>query len=67
LIYFYENKEWELYDLKKDQSEMKNVYNDASYAKVVKMMKEKLIQLKNEYKDTEPATIDINENPKKAF
>ncbi|HEY1871538.1 MAG TPA: sulfatase, partial [Chitinophagaceae bacterium] len=58
LIYFYENKEWELYDLKKDQHEMKNVYNDPAYAKVVKMMKEKLKELKEQYKDPEPATLD---------
>jgi arylsulfatase A-like enzyme len=58
LIYFYENNEWELYDLKKDEKEMRNVYDDPGYAKVVAMMKEKLKQLKDEYKDTEPATID---------
>src|SRR5215831_2077787 len=56
LIYFYENKEWELYDLKKDQHEMKNVYNDPAYKNVVKTMKEKLKQLKAQYKDPEPAT-----------
>ena len=58
LIYFYENNEWELYDLKKDEKEMRNVYNDPAYKKVVKTMKEKLRQLKEEYKDTEPASID---------
>ncbi|MGZ3880729.1 MAG: sulfatase family protein [Flavisolibacter sp.] len=58
LIYFYENDEWELYDLSKDESEMKNVYNDPAYKGIVKQMKEKLQQLKEQYKDTEPATID---------
>jgi arylsulfatase A-like enzyme len=58
LIYFYENREWELYDLKKDQSEMKNVYSDPAYKDVVKTMKEKLEQLRKEYKDTEPATLE---------
>jgi arylsulfatase A-like enzyme len=58
LIYFYENGEWELYDLKKDQSEMKNVYSDPAYKDVVKTMKEKLEQLRKEYKDTEPATLE---------
>jgi len=58
LIYFYENGDWELYDLKKDQKEMKNVYNDPAYKDVVKTMKGKLQQLKEEYKDTEPSTID---------
>ena len=58
LIYFYENKEWELYDLQKDKNEMRNLYNDPAYRKVVEMMKKKLIQLKEEYKDPEPATLD---------
>ncbi|MGZ3940449.1 MAG: sulfatase family protein, partial [Flavisolibacter sp.] len=40
LIYFYENDEWELYDLSKDESEMKNVYNDPAYKGIVKQMKE---------------------------
>jgi arylsulfatase A-like enzyme len=51
LIYFYENKEWELYDLEKDKSEMHNVYNAGSYSKVQKMMKEKLGELIKHYKD----------------
>jgi arylsulfatase A-like enzyme len=58
LIYFYENKEWELYDLKNDENEMKNVYNDPANKKVVQMMKQKLKQLKEEYKDPEPATFE---------
>jgi arylsulfatase A-like enzyme len=58
LIYFYENNEWELYDLKKDQNEMNNVYTDPAYKNVVKMMKEKLRQLKQQYKDPEPVDID---------
>jgi arylsulfatase A-like enzyme len=58
LIYFYENKEWELYDLEKDKSEMKNVYDDPSYKKIVKSMKLQLKQLKEQYKDTEPSALD---------
>ena len=58
LIWFYENNEWELYDLEKDRNEMKNVYNDPTYKDVVKSMKEKLKQLKDKYHDTEPATLD---------
>ena len=67
LIYFYENNEWELYDLQKDRHEMHNVYNDASYSKVRSMMKEKLIALKKQYRDPIPAVIPddkkiVNEN-----
>src|SRR4029078_1093351 len=58
LIYFYEKNEWEMYDLKKDEKEMKNVYADPSYKKTVDSMKQKLKQLKEQYKDTEPASLD---------
>ncbi|SMO76795.1 sulfatase family protein [Solitalea koreensis] len=51
IIWFYENNEWELYDLKKDQHEMNNVYDKPSYKKVQKMMKEKLQDLMAQYKD----------------
>ena len=59
LIWFYENNEWELYDLEKDQQEMKNVHNDPAYTKVKGMMKKKLQQLKEQYKDPEPGNIPL--------
>ena len=31
LIYFYENKQWELYDMKKDSNELNNVYGNPAY------------------------------------
>jgi len=53
LIHFYHDiDEWELYDLKKDPKEMKNVYNDPPYADVVKKLKDELKRLRKEYKDT---------------
>ncbi len=53
LIHFYHDiDEWELYDLKKDPKEMKNVYNDPVYADVVKKLKAELKRLRKEYKDT---------------
>jgi arylsulfatase A-like enzyme len=54
LIYFYENKEWELYDLEKDKNEMNNVYNDPAYKKVQETMKRKLKETKEQYKDPVP-------------
>jgi hypothetical protein len=56
LICFYENKEWELYDLQKDKNEMNNVYNQPAYKKVQKMMKKKLKGAIAQYKD--PAQVD---------
>ncbi len=51
LIYFYEKNEWEMYDLQRDKNEMRNIYNDPSYSKVQKMMKEKLDEMKRQYQD----------------
>ncbi len=44
--------EWELFDLVKDPHEMNNVYNDPSYAGVVKQLKAELDRLQKYYKDT---------------
>lgn len=53
LIHFYHDiDKWELYDLEKDPSEMKNVFNDSSYVKVKEDMEKKLNELRMKYKDT---------------
>ena len=51
LIYFNKIDQWELYDLEKDRSEMKNVHADPAYAQVVKELKAELYRLKDELKD----------------
>jgi arylsulfatase A-like enzyme len=53
LIYFNKIDQWELYDLKKDPVEMKNVYADTAYAEVVKKLKEEMYRLKKELKDND--------------
>ena len=63
LIYFYENNEWEMYDLLEDEKEMKNVYDDASYSKLQGMMKRKLEEVKKRYKDP----VAIEDTRLKAF
>lgn len=53
LIHFYNDiDEWELFDLKKDPMEMKNVYNDPSYAKVKADLHKRLEAAKVKFKDT---------------
>lgn len=53
LIHFYHDiDEWELYDLKKDPREMKNVYNDPAYADIIQELTEELKRLRQKYKDT---------------
>ena len=47
--------EWELYDLKADPREMRNIYSDPSRAKLVRELKAQLAALQREYGD-EPST-----------
>jgi hypothetical protein len=45
--------EWELFDLQNDPYEMNNVYNDPAYANEIKQLKIRLLELKEQYKDTD--------------
>jgi arylsulfatase A-like enzyme len=45
--------EWELFDLRKDPREMRNVYDDPAYAKVREELRRELYRLKEHYQDTE--------------
>lgn len=51
LIYFNKIDQWELYDLKKDPHELKNLYSDPAHAETVKKLKEEMYRLKKEVKD----------------
>lgn len=55
LIYFYTANEWECYDLKKDPQEQKNLIHSPKHKVEINRMKMKLIEVKNKYKDSEPA------------
>lgn len=53
LIHFYFNIDvWELYDLKNDPNELKNLYNDPAYADVITELKGELKKLQKQYGDT---------------
>ena len=56
--FYYDVDEWELYDRKKDPMELNNVYNDPAYATVLAEMKEKLIEIRKKYKDSD----DLNQH-----
>ncbi|MDO5969438.1 sulfatase [Flavivirga aquimarina] len=45
--------EWELYDLKKDPSEINNLINDESYDEIEAKLRERLKQLQEEYEVTD--------------
>jgi len=68
LMYFYNLKEWELYDLQKDPSELKSVYGDPAYASVVKELTAELERLRKQYKvpeDTRPIRRPPRKRPAK--
>jgi N-acetylglucosamine-6-sulfatase len=44
---------WELYDLEKDPHEINNVYSDPEYFSVANRLKDQLLQLKEQYRDTD--------------
>jgi arylsulfatase A-like enzyme len=54
--YYYDIDEWELYDIKTDPLEMKNVYNDPSYEKVKSDLHKRLTDLMVKYKDSNAST-----------
>jgi arylsulfatase A-like enzyme len=51
LMYFPDLNEWELYDLKKDPNELRNVYLEAEYTEVREKMTAELARLRKELKD----------------
>ena len=52
LIHFYNDiDEWELYDLKKDPSEMHNIYGQPGTEKITKRMMKELARLQVVYDD----------------
>jgi hypothetical protein len=68
LIRFYKRVEsWELYDLKKDKREMKNLYHDKSYEKRIARLKRQLNRLIKQYDDSDAERILNLEKEKAAL
>jgi arylsulfatase A-like enzyme len=53
LIYFNKLDQWELFDLKRDPHEMKNIYSDPAYADITKRLKAELFRLKKGLRDND--------------
>lgn len=49
LVHFFDNGEWELFDLKKDPEQLKSVYGDPEYADVQKRLKQSVRELQEKY------------------
>ncbi len=58
LIRFYTRvNSWELFDLAKDPSEMKNIYGSKGYEKITTELKKQLAQLIDQYEDMEASKL----------
>ncbi len=55
LIYFYPVNEWELYDLKTDPQEQRNLIRSAAHQKILAEIKQELLRLRDQYDDHETA------------
>jgi hypothetical protein len=51
--YYYDINEWEFFDRKADPKEMKNLYDDPKYQRIILTMKKKLEKLRKKYKDSD--------------
>lgn len=60
LIWFYENGEWELYDLLNDENELRNVYDQLQYKSIQNQLKKQLVDLERKYKDDEMVKLSAN-------
>lgn len=56
LIWFYENNEWELYDLVNDKQELHNIYGKPQYKKIQNDLKQQLQEMEQKYKDDDMLT-----------
>lgn len=54
LIHYYQNNEWELFDLNEDPNELTNVYADSNYTAIVTELTAELARLQLQYQDTNP-------------
>ena len=58
LMHFYQfENEWELYDLKSDPDELKNLYKDPKFAKLRERMKTRLEHLVDHYEDESDTSV----------
>ena len=64
LIYFYQNNEWELFDLGKDPNELSSVYGNSDYTMIQTDLLAELKRLRIQYKVPEKDPDSVNNTPK---
>ncbi len=66
LMHFYNEKEWELYDLKQDPREMRNIYSAEGSEKIVTELKAELAKLREQYQvpETDPDKDPAKQKPR---
>ena len=64
LIYFYQNNEWELFDLGKDPNELSSVYGNSDYTKIQTDLLAELKRLRVQFKVPEKDPDSANNTPK---
>jgi arylsulfatase A-like enzyme len=57
LIYYWKKDQWELFDLRSDPNELRNLYNDPAQKETVARLKQELSRLKKEVKDDDQFAI----------
>ncbi len=58
LAYYYSTKEWELFDNEKDPNQLRSVYADPAYSKILVELKSELDRLRKLYQDEEGQVIN---------
>jgi arylsulfatase A-like enzyme len=53
LIHYWTKNQWEMFDLRNDPDELRNLYNDPAHQKTVKRLKAELYRLKKELRDND--------------
>jgi N-acetylglucosamine-6-sulfatase len=59
LIHFYDNNEWELFDLEKDPHEMQSVFKDPAYSAIVTEMQAEYTKLRKQYGVEAPKSTEL--------
>jgi arylsulfatase A-like enzyme len=58
--FYYDINQWELYDLQKDPTEVKNLYGKQGYEEITKSLFDQMVDLQKQYNDTTAVDVNLN-------